>query len=228
MLLTRLEIDVMQANELGDAIELAHVHKMQAVVVHQDLVNDAILQRVRRQACCKIIVPVNWPKGDKYGVRKLHNMPVAALAQDGFEVMLCPRSPVDQVAEMREITQFIRSTLNPLAEVRFVVGALTYDCKTMLDICEAMRDVPAPNFIRTDINLRVQQAKANSTAHAETLAAIKTAITRPIKLSGNVGAVKTLVTCKADRYAVSLKQAQAIVKEINENSEKTQRLLATR
>ena len=226
-LIRKLEIDVMQANELAQAIELACVYRMPAMVVHQDLATEAVIQRAKRQAVyCKIITPINWPKGDKRGATKMHNTPVTALSQDGFEIMLCPRGFGELQAEAAELTHFIRNYLPLASEIRFIVGALTYNLTDVLVMCDALRAIPTPNFIRTDTNLRIQQARANHTSHNEILTAIRRATALPVKLSGNIGTVKMMVLCKADRYAVSLKQAQAIVKEITENPAKVEKLLA--
>ena len=226
-LLNKLEIDVMQANELGQAMELAHLYRMPAIIVHQDLAAEAALQRARRQTRCKIITPVNWPKGDKFGVTKLHNTPLNALSQDGFEIMLSPRGIDELRREMVEITRFVRQYLPLASEIRFVLGALTYERDQILPMCEALTSIPAPSLIRTDTNLRIQQVKANPNSHNDLLTAVRGVMSFPLKLSGNIGTTKMMALCKADRYAVSLKQAQAIIKEITENPQKVEKLFAS-
>ena len=225
-LIPKLEIDIMQANELAEAMEFACVYRTQAVVVHPDLAAEAAIQRTRRQARCKIITPVDWPKGEKFGVSKMHTMPLAALSQDGFEIMLSPRDINKLKAELLELSNFVREHLLNATEIRFVLGALTYDQKDVLKLCEALKSIPAPTLLRTDTNLRIQQIKANATSHSEMIESIKHIISRPLKLSGNISTVKMLTSCKAERYAVSLKQAQAIVKEIRDNPEKVEKLIA--
>jgi len=222
----KLEIDVMQASELNEAMELAFVYRMPAIVVHPDLVADAVLQRVKRQATYRIITTVDWPKGEKVGVTKFHSMSVRALSCDGFEIMLGSRSRGEIKAEMLSITEFVRRHLPEVREIRFVLGCLSRGPATIEDICMAMREVPAPDFLRTDINLRAQQAKASITAHTETLALIKKCINRPVKLCGNINSAKALVSCKAERYGVSLKQAQGIIKELRDNPKKVEKYLA--
>lgn len=263
----KLEMDVIQASELNEAMELAYVHKMSAIVIHPDLVADAIMQRFRRQATYHIITTVDWPKGEKFGVTKLHNMSVRALSCDGFEIMLCTRPPGESKREMLELTEFIRRHLPQVQNIRFVLGCLSKEqeiVKNLRDIqardiqaskvdvsaqevherqakddatahaeaqkdiralCRAIHEIPAPNLLRTDINLRAQQAKANITAHIEMLALIKECVNRPVKVCGNINSAKTVMSCKADRYGVSLKQAQGIIKELRENPKKVEKLL---
>lgn len=224
---TKLEIDVMQGSELNEAMELAYVYKMQAIVVHPDLVADAAMQRVKRQATYRLITTVDWPKGEKFGVTKLHNMSVRALSCDGFEIMLGVRPLTESKKEMLELTEFIRKHLPQVQEIRFVLGCLSKSQEDIKNLCLTIRDIPAPNFLRTDINLRIQQSKANIAAHTESLALIKGCVNRPIKLCGNINSAKTIVSCKAERYGVSLKQAQGIIKELRENPKKIEKLLTT-
>lgn len=224
-LMHQLEIDITQSNEVGEALELAHIYRMPAVVVHPDLVDAATIQRFRRQAACKIIVPVDWPKGDKTGISKLYNMSLTALACDGVEILF-NRNVSGLTAEMKTLIDFIRVQLPEIMEIRFVFGAITHDANWLTAMCEAVKGVPAPNFIRTDIATKAPQVTANATVHAETIALMKNIINRPIKLSGNIGSTKMLAQCKADRYAVSLKQAQIIIREIKENPKKVEKLFA--
>jgi deoxyribose-phosphate aldolase len=220
----KLELDIMQASELEEAMELAHVHRMNAVVVHPDLVADALMQRVKRQAKYRILTTVDWPKGDKSSVAKFHSMSIHSLSCDGFEIALGVKSQGETKAETLAITEFIRRHLPAVHEIRFVLGCLSREQEEIERLCMAIREVPAPNFLRTDINLRCAQAKANIAAHVASLTAIRACINRPIKLCGNINSAKIVASCKADRYGVSLKQAQTIIKELKDNPAKIDKL----
>ena len=216
----KLELDVMQASELSEAMELAHVYRMGAVVVHPDLVADAALQRIKRQGKFLILTTVDWPKGDRGGVSKFQTMSIHALSCDGFEIALGVKTQGETKAESLAITNFMRTHLPRAREIRFVLGCLSREQADIDNLCMALREVPAPDLLRTDINLRCAQAKANITAHNASLTAIQACINRPIKLCGNINSAKTIASCKAHRYGVSLKQAQTIIKEIRENPDK--------
>jgi hypothetical protein len=220
----KLELDIMQASELNEAMELAHIYKMGAIVVHPDLVADASMQRVKRQASYKILTTVDWPKGDKTGITKFHSMSLNALSCDGFEIALGTKTQGETKAETLAITAFIRQQLPRVQEIRFVLGCLLKEQADINNLCSAIREIPAPNLLRTDINLRCAQAKANISAHNTSLAAIQAIINRPIKLCGNINSVKIIASCKASRYGVSLKQAQTIIKEMKDNPDKTTKL----
>ena len=220
----KLELDIMQASELNEAMELAHVYKMGAIVVHPDLVAEASMQRVRKQAVYKIITTVDWPKGDKVGISKFHTMSINSLSCDGFEIALGAKTQGETKAEVLAITSFIRQQLPQIQEIRFVLGCLSREQADIDNICMAIRETPAPNLLRTDINLRCAQAKANISAHNISLAAIQAYINRPIKLCGNINSAKIIASCKAHRYGVSLKQAQTIIKELRDNPSKIEKI----
>ncbi|MCK9557556.1 MAG: hypothetical protein M0R50_05895 [Candidatus Cloacimonetes bacterium] len=223
----KLELDIMQASELSEAMELAHVYRMNAVVVHPDLVADANMQRVKRQAKYQVLTTVDWPKGDKTGISKFHSMSIHSLSCDGFEIALGTKSQGETKAETLAITDFIHKHLPRVREIRFVLGCLSKEQQDIDNLCLAIREIPAPSMLRTDINLRCAQAKANIGAHNTSLAAILSHINRPIKLCGNINSAKIIASCKAARYGVSLKQAQTIIKELKENPTKIEKIFKT-
>jgi hypothetical protein len=214
----------MQGSELNEAMELAHVYRMNTVIVHPDLILDAQVQRVKRQAKYKILTTVDWPKGDKSGISKFRSMSIHSLSCDGFEIALGIKSQGETKAETLAITNFIRTQLPQVQEIRFILGCLSREQADIDNLCLAIKEIPAPNLLRTDINLRCAQAKANISAHSASLAAIQANINRPIKLCGNINSAKVIASCKASRYGVSLKQAQTIIKELKENPDKIQKI----
>ena len=222
----KLEIDVMQSTELDEAMELSHRYRMPAIVVHPDLATEANVARARKQAKCSIITPIDWPKGESYGMAKMQNMSVAALSQDGFEILVSCDNESKVKQEITTLINFIREHLPEAVEIRLVLGALSRERDEIATICDVLKYVPAPDIVRTDHNLRVQQAKANPQANAELVEFIRTKTSRPIKLSGNISSVKALAGCEVDRYAVSLKQAQAIIKEMIQQPDRSQKLLS--
>lgn len=217
----KLELDIMQASELNEAMELAHVYKMKTVVVHPDLIVDAMMQRTRRQGTYQILTPVDWPKGEKVGITKFHSMSIQSLSCDGFEIALSTRSQGETQAETLAITNFIRTHLPQIREVRFVLGCLSKTKSEIDTLCQAIKSIPAPSLLRTDINLKCTQLKANISAHTACVDDIKSIINRPIKLCGNINSAKMVTSCKADKYGVSLKQAQTIIKELKTNQNKS-------
>lgn len=223
----KLEIDVMQGTELREAVELAVRNKIPAIVVHPDLAREANVYRGIRQGTFRIITAVDWPKGDKYAMDKLHDLPIDALSRDGFEILVSKRTrPSEIKSELLNCIQFIRQHLAEVIEIRIVLGAFMRDFDFVKMVCDELKHVPAPDMIRTDHHLRIQQSVANTQTHNDLITAIRQYTRRPIKVSGNINSAKVVIACKADRFAVSLKQASSIIKEVKDNPEKIRKLLS--
>jgi hypothetical protein len=244
-LTTKLEIDVLQANEMQEAFKLASEHQMPAVVVHPNLTATAILMRGQRRGVFKIITPVDWPKGETYGLNKLRGMSQDNFASDGFEIMVSGgRSPQEAINEVRVITDFIRrhvsptSQIAPKKEIRFVLGCFMRDEAEVLAIAAAMRDIQAPAMVRIDHHLKVQTAKANAKTHCALMEKIRKECATPIKLCGNIDSIRIIASCLgnmasgsaessvgADRFAVSLSQMRTIIQELAAQPDELYRLL---
>jgi len=214
-MITQLEIDVMQANELAEASQLAAKYNLPALVVHQDIASEAYIMRVQQQAKYKIITPIDWPKGANYGLLKMRGLSTDALEVEGFEILLSDRQSVAEITnEAKILSDFIRNHLTELHEIRFVLGTFVRDDANILRICQALKIVRAPNMIRNDIQLKTQIAKANPENHNTIIEQVGSVIKAPIKISGNINNFRTLVQCKrANRFAVNLAQAKTIIKE---------------
>jgi len=222
----KLEIDVMQGTELREAVELAVTTQMPAIVVHPELAAEANVYRGIRQGRFKILTAVDWPKGDRYAMDKLRDMPIDALSRDGFEILISDmKNPSEIKAELLTCFEFIRNHLPEVTEIRIVLGAFMRKIEFIARACSELKHVPAPDMIRTDHHLRVQQSVANIQAHNDLIVLIREHTRRPIKISGNINSVKIITSCNANRFAVSLKQASGIVKEVRENPDKIRKLL---
>lgn len=222
-----LEIDIMQSNEINEAYDLVTKHKMPAVVVHQDLINDAIVARSIKQGRFKILTPIDWPKGEKDGMAKMQSMKVEALNTDGYEILLSFDDHKDNIKrEIQQLSNFIRNELSQLSEVRFVIDVFNRDIEYIKRVVEALKDCPKPSIIRNDHNTRIQQSKANVKTHMEMIEVLQKNSHLSIKISGNVQ-VKTITSCqRASRFAVNLRQAQGILKDVKENPDKIKKMMS--
>jgi hypothetical protein len=223
----RLELDIMQANELIESIELAMKHNFPAVVVHQGLVGDAYRARGRLRGRFKIISPVDWPKGDNFGTHKFRGLLTDAIEADGFEVCLTGgKSAGDTKNEAKAITEFIKRHIGETTEVRFVLGAFLRDEANIVSMCEGLKGIPTPTFVRIDTQLKLQVSKANTEIHNAIIKKITDIIKLPIKLSGNITGVRAITGCPgAQRFAVNLAQAKTIVKEFQQQPNELKNIL---
>jgi uncharacterized protein involved in tolerance to divalent cations len=224
---TKLEIDVMQVNEILEAVELAHKYKLPAIVVHPGLSSDAIIARLRAGGKFKIITPIDWPKGETFGVNKLRGVTMDTLETDGFEFLLTPgKSEIDTRNEAKALTEFTKKNLSDQTEVRFVLGASMRSPENIVTMCKGLLGVRTPSMIRTDIQLKLQVSKANSDEHNKQISIIKESIKAPIKLSGNIVSIKSIAASpQASKFAVNLTQARTIIKEFQSQPDQLRELL---
>jgi len=228
-LLQRLELDIMQANELEEAIDLIIKHRIPTAIVHPGLILDAMMHRSRYQGTFKIITPVDWPKGEVYGLSKFMGLNVDALNSDGFEFMITPNRPESDIKnEMDMLIDFIRNHVSEIPEIRFVFNALTNeDQNNIKSMAKAVRGIRTPTLIRTDYKLKLQVSRANPEIQNDIIGMIKEIVDVPLKISGNMNSIKTIMQCQdASKFAVSLTQIRAIIKEIQRQPEKLKEMLS--
>lgn len=227
MVLNKLEIDVMQANELYEAVRLTVKHKLPAMVVHQDLAGEAYIARGQTGGQFKLITPIDWPKGNIFGMQKMRGLSTDALEVEGFEILITGgMKMVETRNEVKALTEFVKTYLDEIVEIRFVLGTQIRDEENIKNICEALLDVRMPAYIRNDTQLKLQVSKANPDIHNDTMEMINDTIRIPMKISGNVNGVRTITSCLgASRFAVSLLQAKTIIKEFNQQPDQLRELL---
>jgi len=217
-MLNRLEIDVMQANELLEASRLTVKHHLPALIVHQDLSSEAFIIRGQLGGGYKLITPVDWSKGNTYGMPKMRGLSTDALEVEGFEILLTGnKNLVETRNEAKVLTEFIKEFLSDLHEVRFVLGTQIRSEDNIKVICEALQSVRTPAFVRNDTQLKLQVSKANVTVHNETMEAIADHIRVPLKIAGNITGFRMITSCSgASRFGVNLLQVKVIIKEFQQ------------
>lgn len=225
----RLELDVMQANELKESVELAFKYKFPAVIVHPGLVGDAFRARGAVRGQFKIIVPVDWPKGDNFGNVKFRGLNMDAIEADGFEIMLTGgKTEGDTRNEAKALTEFVKKQISDQTEVRFVLGTYMRDEANIATLCRGLLHVRTPAAVRLDTQLKLQVSKANTDEHNKFVNMIRSIVQVPVKVVGNVTGVRSVTGCPdAARYGVNLLQARTIIKEFQQQPGGLKQLLAS-
>lgn len=216
-LLTRIEIDVFQGNEILESFELAHKYRLPAIIVHPSLSSDALVCRGRSKGKYKIITPVDWPKGEVFSTDKFKGLSLDSLETDGFEIYISPKKQKGDIRkEINSCTEFLKKFIGELCEIRFVIGTRTKDEADLASAYEAFRDLKTPTLIRDDITLKTQNYKANPAIHSAFITNMSQFLKCPIKVSGNLDCIEDLLACEpAKRFGASLQQTKGIIRSIN-------------
>ena len=228
--LSKLEIDVMQINEVLEAVEIAHKYKLPAIVVHPGLSAEAIIARNRAGGKFAIITPIDWPKGETFGMTKMRGLSTSALETDGYEILLTgEKTEIDTRNEAKSLSEFIKQRLAQNKEVRFVLGTSMRSDENITTMCKGLLNVATPACVRTDCNLKTQVTKANTEEHQRLVNLIKDTVRVPIKVAGNLNNLKAVVAIPgAAKYGVSISQAKVIIKEFKAQPDKLNELLSGR
>lgn len=228
-MLSKLEIDVTHAADVKEAVELSVKYQIPTIVSHPSLASDLRILRVARQGLFSIIVPIDWPNGDLVGSNKFRGLSSDAINADGFEFMVnCTKKTESQLSqEINNLINFVKQQISGTAEIRFVFGScLSQDL--IKKVFQALTYTQTPNLIRSDINTKIQSAKANSDTHNEFINIANSIKKMPLKLSGNLSSVKSISSCPgAYRYSVNLQQAKSIIKEITQQPDKVREMLSS-
>jgi hypothetical protein len=214
-ILNKLEIDVTQANEVQEATSFAAKYNLPALVVHPSLALEGIYARGRAGGKYKIITPIDWPKGENFGMLKMRGINLDALDTDGYEILLTPnKTEIETRNEIQVLTEFIRSHISTTAEIRFVLGSLVREQSTVLMAMKGLLKNRLPFLMRNDIHTKIQATKANADIHSSTYNELIQIVKIPIKVSGNIASYQIYNECQfATRFGVNLAQAKSILKD---------------
>jgi len=224
MFTTRFEINVInrKTNPM-QAVDFASRYTCPAIVTVPEMVAPFVAARSIRRAMFKVIVAVDLPSGGNFAMQKLRDLGPDALAADGFDILTSPRRNAKEAFnEVKSLTDFIR-TANPLADVRWSLGAFDRPETDYIEHIKSVLKVPC-NFLRTDHRTSYPGIKVDD--HKKIVESIRKLIGVPIKVSGNVdiATYRAFENDKSIRFDLTLEQAQALIRapQENNNEQKTQ------
>lgn len=210
---TKLEIhvdssDIMHPDKVMD---FAKRWKCSAVIVAPDQFPTYFVSKIARNADVMLGVMIDFPHGKRKGTRKFHDVPNDVAEADIFEVMLEDGlSASTYKKEVAAISDIIKKTMNPTAQVRIVLGSHHRKTESINGAIQAARAAGCP-MVRT--NPFVLGTKGLD--HGAEIITIKEQSSIPIKVSGEVdiGVIKDVghMIGNKGRFAVDFEQANKIV-----------------
>ena len=219
-----VEIDVIKQQQLRSAVDLATKYRCPSIVVMPDYVKEAMVMRGMARGNFRIIATIDWPKGEKFNTDKFMGLQRDALEADGFELLLTATNQNETLKEVKYLSKFARQYLNPLFEMRAVLGcyATGRTDDHLVHMCKALIQVPNITMIRTTHLTKINAAHGNADAQNDLISKIKGICTRKVKVSGNI-TFKNRMGIKAERFACTPDQAKALQKELADEGLKSLR-----
>jgi hypothetical protein len=212
--IAKLELDCFQMSEMLECMEFAAKHNLPAVVVHQGLSSDALILRNKVRGKFKVVVPIDWPKGDHFGNLKFRGLTIDSLEGDAFEIVMSPgKSIIEMKNEARVCTDFIRTYLGSTQEIRFVIPTNKTDVAAIGELAGLFTGIRNPAFVRFGFAHKAPVHKINRVYNTEIRKKLFEAVGSPIKMCGNIQTIEDVDSIGAARYGVSLAFAKAIVNQ---------------
>lgn len=212
---TKMEVNIRRGKTAAtDMFQLSTFlikSRIPAVVVEPEFVENILIDRSKYVNAYKVICAVDFHNGKHFALEKIRDLPQAALSADGFEILVSPNRPdKESLNELRGLTQFFKS-IDPMKEIRWVLGLRTREIPNLECILEHMRTWPG-SFIRTDTNLEIPSLGIDD--YIEDIDFIRSKVSTPIKVSGNVDfALINALSDVASRFDVTATQARKIARE---------------
>lgn len=223
---SRIELDINQAGHISQAIDLACIHQLPAIVVNPLIVRDAIMRRASRCGKFKTYCMIDTQCKNK-GIRKFADLPIDIFNADGYEISIGdPISDRSVEKEILEIVHFLQQK-TILKDIRFTFDVYSKPKESIEKLSEIINKINSPITIRTDHSLRTKQLNTSLKAHIDTFNLIRSKTSRPIKISGNIHSLR-LFGVKAYRYAADLTQFKKIKEEHQKNPQKIREVLNTK
>lgn len=181
---TKFEINLIGGtnSDLTTGILFAHKNNCPAVVVPQQLIPNAIIERQRMRSGFKIILAVDFEnKGRNYAINKFRDLSQDAFAVDGYDILLTPdKTMIELGNEMKALKEFLRN-INSLTEIRWTINS-QWDKKYIETVAKLAGKEPG-NFIRTDINI---SNNISVDKHVKNVKLISKHCPTPVKVSGGI------------------------------------------
>lgn len=214
--IAKLELDCFQMSEMLECMEFAAKHNLPAVVVHQGLSSDALVLRNKVRGKFKVVVPIDWPKGDHFGNVKFRGLTIDSLEGDAFEIVMSPNRSINEMKnEAKVCTDFIRTYLGSTQEIRFVIPSNRTDAASVAELSGLFSGTRNPAYVRFGFTHKAPVNRINRTYNTEIRTKLFEAVGAPIKMCGNIQSLADIDAIGAARYGVSLTFAKGIINEYN-------------
>lgn len=217
---TRFEVNVLRganvANDFNNLSNFMVKHRVPALVVDPSFIQPVLIERGRFRAQYKIIVAVDFDTGKRYAMEKMRPLPQEIFHADGLDILLSANRPdKESFNEMKILSDFIKISVNPAFEIRWVLGLRKRSYEEVSNIVLNIKKIAAPIFVRTDINL--DSPGLTLEKHSADIEFIRKSVGAPIKLCGNIDlATITKLKSQVSRFDVSVTQAKKIAREAAE------------
>ncbi len=215
---SRLEINMLAANsDFRTVSDFAIKNRCPAIVIAPEFAPMMLTDRSAKNGQFQIIAAIDFPDGRNFCLDKFKNLNVMSLEVDGMDILFTRnKTEIESSNEIKALIEFVRGSLNPIANIRFVLGYYTKEWPDVEKLLKALEKHP-PDMIRLDQHLELPNVDIET--HTEALEKIRAITPKPLKISGNIDLAIIEHLIEIDRrvkFDVSLQQAKHIVNQLKQ------------
>jgi hypothetical protein len=217
-LTSKLEINMLTPTTDPRAVsDFAVKNRCPAVVVAPEFAPMMLVDKSAKGGQFKLIAAIDFPDGKDFCLDKFKNLDVMSLEVDGMDIMMTKgRTEIEASNEAKTLVEFIRGSINPVSDIRFVLGYYTKEWPEIENLLKAAKAHP-PDMIRVDQH--VSLPNANAETHAGAIEKLRALTPKPLKISGNIDLAVMEHLLEIDgrlKFDVSIQQAMHIVNQIKQ------------
>lgn len=159
--------------------DFAAKNRASAIVVENAaLIPPMLSARLSNRGKYKIILAVDFPRGDNYVLSKFKSLPQEFMGADGFDIVLSNGTENEILNEIRSLNDFL-NRLNPMYNVRYVLNVNSNSEEMTRRKLKAIMRNP-PSMIRLDAFF------GGASDLEKNLALVREYTAIPVKVSANV------------------------------------------
>jgi len=217
---TKLELNMLTPQVDAMAVSnFAIKHRCPAIVIAPEFAPMMLTDRSAKNGQYKLVAAIDFPDGRNFCYDKFNTLDVMSLEVEAMDIMLTKgKTEIESKNETKAMVEFLRGSVNPLLDIRYVLGCYCNPWEDVEKFLKAAQSYP-PNAIRIDQHLELPNVDVEK--HLETIAKLRQHTPKPIKVSGNLDlrTIKKLLDVDKNlRFDVSMSQAVSIVKQ-SQNTE---------
>lgn len=195
-------------------------HRCPAIVIAPEFAPMMLTDRSAKNGQYKLIAAIDFPNGKNFCYDKFKTLDIMSLEVDGMDILLTKgRTEVESKNEAKALGEFLRGSINPTLDIRYVLGCY---CNQWSDVEKFLKaaKVHTPNAIRIDQHLELPNIEFKN--HKRAISKIRQFTSRPLKISGNIDltTIERLIDVDRNlRFDVSISQAIAIINQTKQRAE---------
>jgi hypothetical protein len=218
---TKLELNMLVPHADARTIsDFAIKNRCPAIVISPEFAPMMLTDRSAKNGQYKLIAAIDFPEGRNFCYDKFNQLDVMSLEVEGMDIILTKgRTDVESKNEAKSLQQFLKGSINPILDTRYVLGCYCNPWEDVEKFLNAAKEYP-PDAIRIDQHLDLPNIGLKH--HLQTIAKLRKFTPKPLKISGNLDLQtieKLLAADKNLRFDVSISQAIGILNQAKQREE---------